>query len=76
MTAAHCVHPGCSEPAVAILAYDYRESTAWLDDIGSAPDGSHLPLCITHADRLRVPMGWRLEDRRTAVIGVRAKFAG
>ena len=32
-------------------------------------------LCITHADNLRVPMGWALEDRRAEVVGLRSTRA-
>src|SRR5436305_977423 len=59
----HCVRPGCSEPATALLTYDYNERVVWLDRPGDL-NGSAWPMCTTHADGLRVPMGWRCEDRR------------
>jgi hypothetical protein len=50
-----------------VLAYDYGERIALLED---PPDGSispHLyPLCGPCADRLIPPRGWRVEDRRYA----------
>src|SRR3954447_9320815 len=59
----HCARPGCGEPAAATLTYDYGERLVWLH----APrdvDGSSVALCAAHADGLKVPVGWRCEDRR------------
>lgn len=59
-----CARPTCGDPATATLAYDYRGATVWVDDL--APDDHPMThdLCTRHADRLSVPHGWRLEDRR------------
>jgi hypothetical protein len=61
----HCVRPGCGEPATALLTYDYGERVVWLDRLGEL-NGGPWPMCTTHADGLRVPIGWRCEDRRVA----------
>ncbi len=61
-----CARPDCSGDAVASLAYDYRARTVWLDTCRD-PDPSRHDLCQRHADRLRVPTGWSLHDRRTAI---------
>jgi hypothetical protein len=61
-----CARPDCSGDAVASLGYDYRARTVWLDACLD-PDPSRHDLCQGHADRLRVPTGWRLHDRRGAV---------
>jgi hypothetical protein len=59
---AHCAHQGCGSSIAAVLGYDYASRTAWLEP-AHAPGG--WGLCITHADTLRVPLGWALDDRRT-----------
>ena len=61
-----CARPDCSGDAVASLGYDYRARTVWLDPCLD-PDPSRHDLCQRHADRLRVPAGWRLHDRRAAL---------
>jgi hypothetical protein len=47
------------------LVYQYGSRVAWLDDLHDERDPHHYDLCARHANRLRVPSGWRLEDRRT-----------
>lgn len=58
-----CARPGCSQPAVATLTYDYGGQAAWLDRLSAEPHPQTYDLCPAHADRLSVPQGWRLEDR-------------
>ena len=60
-----CARPGCSQPAVATLTYDYGNQAAWLDRLAPEPHPMTHDLCETHAERLSVPQGWWLEDRRT-----------
>lgn len=63
----HCSKPGCSQVGGAVLTYDYTARLAFLDD----PSEAHVVsphayvLCISCADRLDVPRGWLLDDRRT-----------
>lgn len=59
--AMRCCKPGCGGPTAARLTYDHQGATAWVDNPGG--DGG-WPLCGTHADRLRVPTGWTMVDRR------------
>lgn len=59
-----CARPGCSQPAIATLAYDYRGQAAWLDRLTPEAHPMTHDLCEAHGDRLSVPHGWRLEDRR------------
>lgn len=59
-----CARPGCSQSAVATLAYDYRSQAAWLDRLAPEAHPMTHDLCDRHAERLSVPNGWRLEDRR------------
>ena len=60
---------------MAVLTYDYAERTAWLDDLGGAPGGTTWLLCLNHADSLKVPVGWALEDRRAEVVSFRTTWA-
>jgi hypothetical protein len=60
-----CSRLGCNEPAVAMFAFDARESLVWLDPIDTPGRGAGL-LCLQHADRLSPPRGWTLLDRRGA----------
>jgi hypothetical protein len=59
-----CARPGCSAAAGATLAYDYKKRTTWLDPLTPESHPMSYDLCVTHADTLTVPRGWRLEDRR------------
>ena len=59
-----CARPGCNQAASATLTYDYRGQTAWLDRLATESHPMTHDLCEPHADRLSVPQGWRLEDRR------------
>jgi len=38
----------------------------WLDELAAERDPHCYDLCLRHAERLSVPNGWRLEDRRDA----------
>ena len=59
-----CSRPGCSEPATATLTYQYARGIAWLDDLADARDPHGYDLCDRHASRVKVPHGWRFDDRR------------
>jgi hypothetical protein len=59
----HCARPGCGQPAVATLTYDYAGQAAWLERLTPEAHPMAHDLCEAHADRLLVPRGWRLEDR-------------
>jgi hypothetical protein len=60
-----CSRLGCGEAAVAVFAFDARESLVWLDPITTPGRGAGV-LCERHADRLSPPRGWNLLDRRGA----------
>lgn len=75
-SARRCARPDCTQVAGAVLSYDYRARTVWLDE-DLEPDPSRHDLCVSHARRLRVPHGWRLIDRRReAALAVPAPAAG
>ena len=59
-----CARPGCASSAGAWLTYDYAGQQVWLDDIASTGDGNRWALCGAHAERLRAPRGWIVQDRR------------
>lgn len=58
-----CVRPGCDRPARARLAYDTITCQVWLDQL-SGVSGRAQEICDLHAERLTVPRGWMLCDRR------------
>lgn len=63
-----CSSPGCAEPAVATLTYDYTEATAVLGPLAVEANPHAYDLCQRHADRFSVPQGWQ-------VIRLQAEFA-
>jgi hypothetical protein len=60
-----CARPGCAAVAGAWLAYDYAGQQVWLDDVDTPSEGNRWALCLAHAERLSVPRGWIVQDRRT-----------
>jgi hypothetical protein len=59
-----CARPTCSQQASATLTYHYGNQTVWLERLAIETHPMTHDLCDAHADRLSVPQGWRLEDRR------------
>lgn len=57
------MRPGCDRPAVARLSYDPITCSVWLDDVAERV-GRNQEICALHADRLTVPRGWDMADRR------------
>lgn len=59
-----CGRVGCGEPAACVLLMAAQEREAWLvgPDHEFALDG--VCLCVVHADRITVPLGWSLTDER------------
>ena len=55
-----------------MLTYDYGERVAWLDRLVDI-SGNAWPLCSTHADGLKVPLGWTKEDRRVPALPMPAE---
>ena len=60
----HCSRTGCSAAASMTLTYQYSRSDTWLDNLAREKDPHSYDLCERHGERLNVPSGWRLEDRR------------
>lgn len=65
--ARHCARPDCHEVATATLAYDYPTSTVSIASLHREAHPMTHDLCADHADRLSVPQGWQLHDRREVV---------
>lgn len=59
-----CSRTGCAERAAVTLTYHYGRSQVWLDDLAAERDPHAYDLCGRHAERLSVPTGWYLDDRR------------
>ena len=70
-----CARPGCNDVAAATLTYDYAARTAWLDHAHAEGHPMSHDLCEPHADGLRVPRGWSLQDRRGALPFIRTTLA-
>jgi len=60
---ASCSRPACQRPPAATLTYDYAASTATIDHLAPAHPMQY-DLCTEHTERLSVPNGWNLVDRR------------
>lgn len=60
-----CTKPGCTRGAVATLTYDYRDSTAVLGPLATAPEPHTYDLCEVHAESLTVPRGWQVMRLQT-----------
>jgi len=57
------MRPGCDRPAAARLSYDTISCQVWLDQVPERL-GPVQEICQFHAERLTVPRGWMLCDRR------------
>ena len=58
-----CSRPGCSEVATTRLLFDARAAIAVLDTKLDEWGGSGV-LCARHSERITLPKGWTLDDRR------------
>jgi hypothetical protein len=56
-----CNRVGCQAAPVSTLTYNYARSTATLGPLAPEDDPNGYDLCVSHARRLQVPTGWRLE---------------
>jgi hypothetical protein len=59
-----CSRPACAVPACATLTYHYGERVVWVDELFPDRDPHGYDLCELHTQRLKVPAGWQLHDRR------------
>ena len=59
-----CARPLCGVEASATLTYDYANASVRIEPASPVGHPMDHDLCADHADRLVVPRGWELEDRR------------
>ncbi len=72
---ASCSRPACQRQPVATLTYDYASRVATIDDLAPAHPMQY-DLCAAHTDRLSVPNGWELVDRRVSrVVDLHGRIA-
>lgn len=64
-----CSRTGCAESAAVTLTYNYARQQVWIDALLPERDPHVYDLCDRHADRLSVPNGWHLDDRRHVSAG-------
>ncbi|MGA1564725.1 MAG: hypothetical protein ACO39Q_00810 [Ilumatobacteraceae bacterium] len=64
---ARCDRPGCSEPAAVEYRILHDRLIVWLASIGAESSDAVSGLCVTHADSLRLPRGWSIDDEREPV---------
>lgn len=64
MSSRTCAKPACSVSASATMVYDHANATVILALLHPEAHPMHYDLCTVHADALRVPLNWTLEDRR------------
>lgn len=58
-----CARPGCSLVAVATMSYVYADGVVVLEPLAAEAHPMVHDLCRHHAEAVRVPRGWQLEDR-------------
>ncbi|HEX2240622.1 MAG TPA: DUF3499 family protein [Actinomycetota bacterium] len=67
-----CSKPNCARPGTAVLAFDYDSRKAMIEDRDRRQISPHLYLlCTLCAEKLRPPLGWTLDDRRTKTLAER-----
>ena len=59
-----CDRPGCSAPAALVYRMVPERLVFWMAPIDDAADTDGGVICQRHADRLVLPRGWTLDDRR------------
>ncbi|MET0807035.1 MAG: DUF3499 family protein [Lacisediminihabitans sp.] len=55
-----CSKVACSHAAIATLTYDYADSMAVLGPLSLVAEPHSYDLCVKHAERLSVPLGWQV----------------
>lgn len=60
---------------MATLSYAYEESTVWLEELAVESHPMTHDMCRLHADAVKVPRGWDLNDVRPQPIERRAAEA-
>jgi hypothetical protein len=62
--AQHCERPGCAQPAAVEYIIDPQSLLVTLSNYAPLSGERRSALCATHGDRMSVPKGWSIDDRR------------
>jgi hypothetical protein len=62
--AQQCERPGCAQPAAVEYIIDPQRLLLTLQNYEVVKDERRSALCATHGDRMSVPKGWSIDDRR------------
>ena len=62
--AQQCERPGCAQPAAVEYIIDPHSLLLTLQNYEVVEDERRSALCATHGDRMSVPKGWSIDDRR------------
>jgi len=62
-----CAKNNCDDVASVTMGLRYEDREVLLADLLGEEDPNLLDLCARHADRLTLPIGWRIRDERSAV---------
>ena len=62
--AQQCERPGCAQPATVEYIIDPHSLLLTLQNYEVVGDERRSALCTTHGDRMSVPKGWSIDDRR------------
>jgi hypothetical protein len=62
--AQQCERPGCAQPAAVEYIIDPQSLMLTLQNYEVVNDERRSALCVTHGDRMSVPKGWSIDDRR------------
>lgn len=60
----------CSQPATALMRFEYAGARIWIDDLEDGTDRSAYPFCDRHAASMSPPVGWSLDDRRSPMLSL------
>ena len=62
--AQQCERPGCAQPAAVEYIIDPHSLLLTLQNYEVVKGERRSALCVTHGDRMSVPKGWSIDDRR------------
>lgn len=75
VVSASCSRPACQRSPAATLTYDYASRVATIDHLAPSHPMQY-DLCVEHTERLSVPNGWSLVDRRIgSVVDLHGRIA-
>ena len=72
---ASCSRPACQRSPAATLTYDYSSRVATVDHLAPSHPMQY-DLCAEHTERMSVPNGWTLVERRIcSVVDLHGRIA-